>query len=127
MRKSRIICFDGQIRTLTARKNCQSIFSKNLTIDHLGLITIVLGDYFSFPENFEEQFNDHESELNSTFKISLVPNKFYKLNFVEMLSYSASKITGIKIRKKIGERSKTELLGSSEKEFMDSDRYESFV
>jgi len=39
------------------------MFSKNITIDNLSRITIVLGDYFSFPDNFEKLFNDGDSEL----------------------------------------------------------------
>ena len=50
------------------------MFSKNITIDHLGHIIIELGDYFSFPDDFEKLFNDGDSELNSIFKISLAPN-----------------------------------------------------
>ena len=46
----RLICFDGVIRTLTVKENCQKIFSKNITINNLGYITVKLGDYFSFPQ-----------------------------------------------------------------------------
>jgi len=35
-RKSRIVCFNGLRRTLTQKANCETIFSKNITIDHLG-------------------------------------------------------------------------------------------
>ena len=44
-----------------------------------------------------------------------------------MISYSSPRIVGIRRGKKIGERSKEELLGSSFREFMDSDRYETKV
>ena len=40
-----------------------------------------------------------------------------------MVSYTPSKILGVKIGKQIEERSMEELLGSSFKEFVDSDRY----
>ena len=100
------LCFNGQIRTLTAKENCQTTLSKNVTIDHLGKITILLGDYFSFLDNSIKVFNDVENHT------------------VEMLSYSASKIIGIKRGKEIEERSVKELVGSVLKEFMNSDRYE---
>ena len=44
-----------------------------------------------------------------------------------MVSYTASKVVGIKRGKKISERSKKELVGSDIEEFMDSDRYETTV
>ena len=44
-----------------------------------------------------------------------------------MISYTAPKIAGIKIGKKIRERSVKELVGSSIKEFMNSDRYETIA
>ena len=62
-RSSRILCFDGWKRILTERKNCATIFSKNITIDHLGQITIVLGDYFSFPKNFKKLLNNSDGKL----------------------------------------------------------------
>ena len=38
---TRIVCFNGWERTLTARKNCKTmIYDKNITMDHLGQITI---------------------------------------------------------------------------------------
>ena len=97
-RESRIVCFNGRRWTLTARENCEVMFSKNITIDHLGYITIKLGDYFSFPDNFEKLFNDGDSALNSIFKISLATNKqINRSNFTfEMISYTASTVIGIK-------------------------------
>ena len=44
-----------------------------------------------------------------------------------MVSYTASKIVEIKRGKKIVERSRKEIVGSSVEEFLDSDRYETFV
>jgi len=112
-RKSRIVCFNGWRRTLTARENCEAMFSPNITIDHLGQITVELGDYFSFPDNFEKLFNDGDSELKSIFKMSLT-NAFRKLNYtIEMVSYTAAKFMGNKIGKNIGERSIKELVGLS--------------
>ena len=82
------------------------MLSKNITIDHLGQLTIELGDYFSFPDNFEKLFNDGDKEFNSIFKISFADNLFHKLNYtIEMVSYTASKIIGVKEGKKIGESS----------------------
>jgi len=87
-RKSRISCINGHRRTLTKRENCEAMFSENITIDHVGQITIELGDYFSFPNDFKKQFNDHVSELNSIFKVSLLPNSFHSVNYkIEMISY----------------------------------------
>jgi hypothetical protein len=115
-RKSRIFCFNGQRQTLTARKNCETMFSNHITIDHLGKITILLGDYFSFPGNFEKLFNEGDSELLSIFNISLAINPFHKLNYtIEMVSYTASKIIEIKRDKKMEERSIKELVGSTVK------------
>jgi len=95
-RKSRIVCFNGRRWTQTARENCEVMFSKNLTIDNLGQITLLLGDYFSFPDNFEKLYNDGDSEFRSIFKISLITNPFHKLNYtIEMVSYVTSKIIGI--------------------------------
>ena len=69
------------------------MFSNNITIDHLGQITILLADYFSFPDNFEKLFNDGDSELKYIFQVSLLPNSFHKLNYtIEMISYSASEL-----------------------------------
>ena len=100
------------------------MFSKNITIDHLGQIIIELGDYFSFPKNFEKLFSGDDNEFDSVFKISFADNPFHKLNYtIEMVSYTASKIIGVKRGKKIGESSIKELLGSSYKEFTDSNRY----
>ena len=97
-------------------------------MDNLGQITITLSDYFTFPDDFEKLFNEDDSDLNSIFKISLKANEFPNSNFtIEIKSYSPSKITEIKIRKNIGERSMKELLGSSFDEFMDSDRYETTI
>jgi len=94
---TRIVCFNGWERTLTARKNCETrIYSQNITIDHLGLITIQLGDYFSFPDNFKKLFNDGDKALSSIFKISLAHKKFRSSNFTcEMVNYTPSKIVGI--------------------------------
>ena len=104
-RKSRTVCFNGRRKTLTARKNCEVLFSKNITIDHLGQITIELGDYFSFPDNFEKLFNDGDSEFKNMFQLSLLPNEFHSLSYtIEMTSYSASELQGINKRKEIRER-----------------------
>jgi hypothetical protein len=67
VRKSHLVCFDGIRRKLTERKNCETIFSKNITIDHLAQISIVLGDYFTFPENLQKLFNEGDIKLKSTF------------------------------------------------------------
>jgi len=92
------------------------MFSKNITIDHLGQITIKLGDYISFPNNLEKLFNGGDNALNSIFKISFTHNPFHKLNYtIEMVSYTASKIVGIKRTKKIEEKSIKELVGSTVK------------
>jgi hypothetical protein len=104
------------------------MFSQNITIDHLGQITIELGDYFSFPDNFEKLFNDGDSELKYIFQLSLLPNPVHSLNYtIEMASYSASEHQGINRRKKIGERTVKELVGSSLEKFLDSDRYKTTV
>jgi len=90
------------------------MISKNITIDHLGQITLLLADYFSFPDNFEKLFNDGDSKIKSIFEISLTANPVHKLNYkIEMMSYTTPKVIGIKRRKKIGERSIKELVGSS--------------
>jgi len=100
------------------------MFSKNITIDHLGQITIELADYFSFPDNFEKLFIDGDIKLSSVFQVSLLPNLFHKLNYtIEMISYSASELQGFNRRKKIGERTVKGLVGSSWEEFLDPDRY----
>jgi hypothetical protein len=126
--KSRIVCFNGWRRTLTIRENCEVMFSKNITIDHLGKITIELGDYFSFPDNFQKLFNDGDSNLKYIFQVSLLPNSFHSLNYtIEMTSYSSSEHKGINRRKKIGERTVKELVGSSPEKFLDSDRYKTTV
>ena len=126
--KSRIVCFNGQRRTLAARENCEVMFSQNITIDHLGQITIELGDYFSFPDDFEYLSDDGNNKLSSIFQVSLLPNSFHRLNFtIEMTSYSASKLQGINRRKKIGERTVKELVGLSPENFLDSDRYKTTV
>jgi len=52
------------------KENCEMMFSKNITIDHLGQITILLGDYFSFPDNFDKLFNDRDSGIKAIFNIS---------------------------------------------------------
>jgi hypothetical protein len=108
--KSQISCFNGRRKTLSARENCEMIFNKNITIDHVGLITIKLSDYFSFPDNFKKLFNDGDSELNSIFKISLAPNRqIDSSNFTfEMISYTDSLIEVVKRGKKISERSRKE-------------------
>ena len=126
--KSRIVYFNGQRRTVSARENCEVMFSQNITIDHLGQITIELGDYFSFPDDFEYLSIDGEDKLSSSFQVSLLPNSFHRLNFtIEMTSYSASKLQGINRRKKIGERTVKELVGLSPEKFLDSDRYKTTV
>ena len=104
------------------------MFSKNITIDYLGQITIELGDYFSFPANFEELFNDGDMKLSSVFEVSLLPNSFHRLNYtIEMTSYSASELQGINRRKNIGESTVKELVGSSVEQFLDSDRFKTTV
>ena len=78
-------------------------------------MTLLLGDYMSFPDNFKKLFNDGDSEFNSIFKIDLIN---HKLNHtIEMLSYTASSVIEAKRDKKIGEMSIKELVGSSVKEF----------
>ena len=92
------------------------MFSKNITINYLGQITIELSDYFSFPENFEKLFNDGNNELKYTFQVSLLPNSFHKLNYtIEMVSFTTSKIVEIKRAKKMEEKSIKELVGSTVK------------
>ena len=126
--KSQIVCFNGKRKTLIARRNCEMMFSKNITIDHLGQITILLGDYFSFPDNFEKLFNDGSSEIKSIFTLGLTPNSFKNMNYtIEMVSYVPSRITGIKRGTSIGEGSIKELVGSSVEELFDSNRFETYV
>jgi len=97
-------------------------------MDHLGQITIVLGDYSSLPDDFEKLFNDGDSALNSIFKISLAQKKIHSSKYnCEIVSYTASKIVEIKRGKKIAERSRKEIVGASLEEFMNSDRYETFI
>ena len=92
------------------------MFSKNITIDHLGQITIELGDYFSFPDNFEKLFIDGDIKLSSVFQVSLLPNLFHKLNYtIEMVSFTTSKIVEMKRAKKMEEKSVKELVGSTVK------------
>jgi len=92
------------------------MFSKNITIDHLGQITIKLGDYFLFPDNFEKLFTAGDNEFDSIFKISLADNPYHKLNYtIEIVSLTTSKILGIKRAKKIEEKSIKELVGSTVK------------
>jgi hypothetical protein len=94
------------------------MFSKNITIDHLGQVTIKLSDYFSFPDNFEKLFNDGDNEFNSIFNVSFTDNLFHKLKYtIKMMSYTDSKIVGIKKAKKMEEKSIKELVGSSYKKF----------
>ena len=59
----------------------------------------------------------------------MVSSKLPKLNHtIEMLSYNASKVIGIKRGKTIEERKTVkELIGSVFEEFLDSDRYETTV
>jgi len=95
-RKSRIVCFNSLRRTLSARENCGVMLSKNITIDHLGKMTLLLGDYFSFPDNFQKLINERDIGLWSIFKISFSHNPFHKLNYtIEMVSIETSKIIGI--------------------------------
>jgi hypothetical protein len=83
-------------------------------MDHLGQMIIKLTDYFSFPSNFTELFNEGNNELKSIFNISLAANPFHLLNYtIEMVSYTTAKIVGIKSGKKIGDISIKELVGSS--------------
>jgi len=104
------------------------MFSKNITVDHLGQITIEFGDYFSFPDNFKKLFNNGDSELKYIFEVILLPNSFHSLKYtIEMTGYSASELKGINILKKIGERTVKELVGSSSENFLDSDRFVSTV
>ena len=127
-RKSRIICFRDRRQTLTAKENCEMTFSKNITIDNLGQVTIELGDHFSFPDNFEKLFNNGDMEWNSAFQVILLSNSYHKLNYtIEMASYSASELQRIIRRKKIRERTVKELVGSSLEKFLDSDRYKTTV
>ena len=68
------------------------MFSKNITIDSLGQITIELGDYFSFPNNFKKLFNDGDVKMHSIFHLS-IPNLSHSFrNTIEMTSYSASEL-----------------------------------
>jgi len=100
------------------------MFSKNITIDHLGQITIQLGDFFSFPDDFKKLFNEVDNELNSIFRVSILKNHFHSLEYsIKMTSYSASENLGINRAKSIGERTVKELVGSSPEKFLDSDRY----
>jgi len=126
--KSRIFCFNGQRRALTAREKCKTIFSKNITIDHLGKITIVLSDYLSFPDNFQKLFNDGDTELKYIFQVSFLHKSSHSLIYtIEMTSFSASEHQGINRRKKIGERTVKELIGSSPEDFLDHNRYKTTV
>jgi len=96
------------------------MFSKNITIDHLGQIIIELGDYFSFPKNFEKLFSGDDNDFDSVFKISFADNPFHKLNYtIKMVSYTTSKIVGTKRAKKMEEKSIKELVGTTVKEFED--------
>jgi hypothetical protein len=75
-------------------------------MDHVGVITIKLGDLIVFPDNFEKLFKERGKELNAIFNISLAANPFHKLNYtVEIVSFIASNVLEIVKRKKIGERS----------------------
>jgi hypothetical protein len=115
-RKSQIVCFNGRRRTLTARANCEAIFSKNISIDHNGQISIELGDYFSFPDNYEKLFNDGDNKFDSILKFSFAGNPFHKLNYtIEMVSHTTMMIVGIKRAKKMEDKSIKELVGSSVK------------
>jgi hypothetical protein len=97
------------------------VLSKNITIDHFGQIKLELGDYFSFPDNFEALRDDGKSKYISIFDISLATNPFHKLNYtIEMVSYTASKIVRIKRGKQIGERTIKELVGETKEEFKDA-------
>jgi len=117
-RTSRVVCFNGLRQTLTARENCETITSKNITIDSFGHITVLLGDHFSFPDNFEKLFNDDDSGLKSIFKISVIDKLFHKLDYtIEMMSYAAADIIKINRDKKIQEKSIKELVGSTVEEF----------
>ena len=44
-----------------------------------------------------------------------------------MVSYTASKVVGIKRGKKIAERSRKEIVGLDFEDFIDSDRYETII
>jgi len=104
------------------------MFSKNITIDHLGQITISLADYFSFPNNLEKLFNEGNNGLNSIFQVSLLPNSFHSLNHtIEMTSYQASELQGINTPKKIEESTLKELVASSPEKFLDSDRFKTTI
>ena len=92
------------------------MYSKNITINYLGQITIELGDYCSFPDNFEKLFNDDDNELKYIFKVSLLPNSFHKQNYtIEMVSFTTSKIVEIERAKKMEEKSIKELVGKTVK------------
>ena len=65
-------------------------------MDNLGLINVLLGDYFEIPHKFEELFNENDSALKSTFNISLAPNEFQTLNFTSRLvRFTPSEIVGV--------------------------------
>ena len=99
-------------------------------MDNLGEISITLNDNFTFPDNFKKLFNDGDIDLKSIFNISLRAraNELPISNHTfEMKSFSPAKIAEIKIGENITERSMENLLGSSLKEFTDSDRYETTI
>ena len=92
------------------------MFSKNVTIDHLGRIIVELGDYFLFPDNFEKLFTAGDDKFDSIFKISLADNPYHKQNYtIEMVSFTTSKIVEIKRAKKMEEKSIKELVGKTVK------------
>ena len=81
-------------------------------MNHVGRVTIELGNYFSFPDNFKKLFNEGHEALKSIFRISLGASELHSSNYtIEMLSYTASKVVRTENRKKIGERTVEELAG----------------
>ena len=86
--------------------------SNNITMDHVGHITIKLADYFSFPKNFKKLFNDNDQALKWIFRFSFGASDLQSSNYTcEMLSYTASRILGWERRKRIEERTVEELTG----------------
>jgi hypothetical protein len=60
--------------------------------------------------------------------MTIADNLFHSPNYtIEMVSFTASKILGIEKHKKVSERSVQELVGLTSEEFLDSDRYETFI
>ena len=69
-------------------------------MDHVGRITIELGDYFEFPDNFKKLFNDNDQALRWIFRIGLAASELHRSNYtIKMLSYKASEILRTERRK----------------------------